>query len=87
MDKTLIQEIQKRQALCEFLTRYISVHFTYDAKSRLKRGQLQKQMADFLGITTNTPFCRTVNECMEKLGYKAVEVCGQYYYKNIKRIE
>lgn len=85
MDAALEQEIRKRSALKDLIHSYAAVHFCSDPKNKLRRGTLQKEVADFIGITINTTFCQLMNECMEEMGYKAREIMGYYYYRNIKR--
>lgn len=87
MDAALDQELKKRRALSDLVVSYIHVHFEFDPKKRFKRGMLQKEIAHFIGLTVNTTFCQIVNNCMKNLGHELIEVRGQYYYKNLKRIQ
>lgn len=84
MDASLIEAEQQRRAiLCHAFSLYISNNFQLDPKGKLRRGTVQKEIADYFNITINTTFCQIVNECMEAVGFKRVEIRGSYYYKNI----
>ena len=85
MDAALIEhERQRRAALCHAFSLYISQNFQFDTKGKLRRGTVQKEIADYFDITINTTFCQLVNECMEAQGFKRTEIRGSYYYKNIR---
>lgn len=86
MDQTSIRaEFIRRQYVCDAIKIFIKDTFEHDPIKKLRRGALQKEISDLLGITINTPFCRMVNMCMEECGFIPREIRGNYYYKNIKR--
>jgi hypothetical protein len=86
MDKALIlREVEKREALKKFIDAYINLHFIGDPKTKLRRGAIQKEIANYIGLTINTTFCQIVNECMNEKGFWPREIEGAYYYRNIRR--
>lgn len=85
MDAALEHEIKKRSALKDVISSYVTINFCSDEKRHMRRGAIQREVANFIGLTINTTFCQVMNECMENLGYKAREIRGYQYYRNIKR--
>lgn len=87
MDQALIQsEFIKRKYLCDAIKIYIGYNFKTAPRSKLRRGRVQKQISDALGIRINNIFCMLVNDCMEEKGFKRGEIHGDYVYKNVEII-
>jgi len=87
MSEALIQkEFIRRQHISSALMAFISLHFEYSSKGKLKRGAVQKEISDFFGIKLSTPFCQIINRCMQEKGYTLRIIRGYQYYKNIRRI-
>jgi len=78
-------EFIKRKYVGNAIELYIGYHFEFDPKKKLRRGSVQKEISDVLGITKNNVFSMLVNDAMERLGFKKGEIRGNYVYKNVKR--
>lgn len=88
MHTTLIsEEFVRRSHIETYIRAYIFKHFEFSATARIKRGNLHKEVADCLGITVNVPFCQLFNQVMADMGHKMITVTGNYFYRNIKRID
>lgn len=86
MDTTLIQEeFIRRQYVCDAIKIFIQSNFEFDLKNKLRRGIIQQEIANMMGITLNRTFCQLVNQCMEEQGFKRSIIRGNYYYTKIRR--
>lgn len=87
MVEALNEEIEKRKVMRELISSYLSLYFTVHTNSKIRRGTVQKEIGAFFNIKLSTPFCKLINECLQKKGVRLVTNQGDYYYRNLKRIE
>jgi len=78
----MLKELERRYDLWCTLDAYIAENLQ-PSNSWLKRGDVQRQILNALGLPCNTPNCREVNARMNKAGYKTVRNTGYQYYTNV----
>jgi hypothetical protein len=86
VDQALVQEeVRKRYYLASMIGSYVANHFEFDKKSKLKRGQIQKEISAYFKLVPNNVFCEIVNIVMKNEGFMCRTIRGNQYYRFAKR--
>lgn len=85
MIDVIFEELKRRELLIKAIDAIIFSKFEYSETGHLRRGVVQQEILNTLGIKKNNMLCTLINERMRLKGYKTVINTGNNRYTNITR--
>lgn len=83
MIQDIIIELKKRDALVHAINAIIEARYEAAANKRLRRGAVQEEILEILGIQRTNMLCALINNLMKQRGHNTIINRGAQYYSNV----
>ena len=85
MDKKQALKILQDFTHLKQMQKYLLTNYSLDPKGRIKRGELQRDLASHIGYNINVHFYKLIKELEKNAGLRRIRINGEAWYKGITK--